>query len=137
MPLTTVNSVTEDGVVLTVDSDYKVDTRLATITRVWGADTSALRKWSIGRKDAIVVDYDAGYGTVPNPITFVCARVAARIFLEGAAFANNDNVGIVREAIGDYRVSYADPAVEKVGATPYLTPEDLATLSRFRRFVFR
>lgn len=140
IPVSSITTVDErvgsdSPVTLVVDEDFVFIPGQDSLIRIWDGNFEREREWGHGLRN-ITVAYQSGYSTVPEEIKIICARVAGRMFLEGAAFAQNDNVGIVREAIGDYRVSYADPAIEKVGSGDWLTEHDRSILSRYRRLLY-
>jgi hypothetical protein len=139
IPVTAITTINETmggtTTLLVASDDFVLLPGQASVVRIWEGNFDREREWGHGLQN-IAVEYVSGYTTVPEEIKIICARVAGRMFLEGAAFAQNDNVGIVREAIGDYRVSYADPAVEKIGSGDWLTDHDRNILSRFRRLTF-
>jgi len=81
-PVTAINSVTENATVLTVTDEYRwyQDGRL----RRMAGDFDS---WWWTGPDGVVVDYDAGYSTIPADVTLAAATLAADLFRQGAAFA--------------------------------------------------
>ncbi len=139
VPVSSITTIVEvvggDPNTLVADDDFVFIPGQDVLVRIWEGNFERNREWGHGLQN-ITVDYVSGYATIPEEIKVICARVAGRMFLEGAAFAQNDNVGIVREAIGDYRVSYADPAIEKIGSGDWLTDHDRSILGRYRRLLY-
>lgn len=87
-PVTAVASVVEDGVTLTVTTDYK-----------WSASGKLIRVsggyqtwWKTTKPDSIVVTFTGGYVAATHVSEFnhlgaICAEMVARAFLKGAANA--------------------------------------------------
>lgn len=81
-PVTAVNSVTEDDTLLTVTDEY-----------VWYANGKLRRMagdfeyWWSQLPDAVAVDYDAGYATIPDDVVLASATLAAELFKQGARFS--------------------------------------------------
>jgi hypothetical protein len=115
VPVTDVDSVTlYDGLsgetLLTegADEDYTwtADGRLYRVNTIWPRTPQA-----------ITVQYDYGYSTVPSPVRMVAVQVAGRIFAQGLAR---------QESIGGYSLTYgADQAF-------MLTAAEERVLSRYR-----
>lgn len=88
-PVTAVNSVTNDGNVLTVATDvyWYDDGRLYLQSGArWGC-----------KRQSVVVNYTHGYAAVPDELKQVCLQVAARK-LENPTDAKSDTAGAVNES---------------------------------------
>jgi hypothetical protein len=70
-PITEVHSITENGVTLTADVDYEFDAAAATFTRLTNDVATC---WPSGK---VVVDYEAGYETVPDVLKAIAAQLAS------------------------------------------------------------
>jgi hypothetical protein len=86
--------------------------------------------------NGIKVTYTAGWENetkAPAPLRTLVARVAARIWQAGVAFAENQGVaGIRQETIGAYSVTYGDFAQDGSAAST-LTEDDVRAARRFAR----
>ena len=84
----------------------------------------------------VEVTYDAGWAdhnAAPAGLRELVARVAARIWQTGVAFAEAEGAsGIVQETIGSYSVTYGDFAKDGSAAV-MLTEDDRAVARRFSR----
>ena len=102
LPVQSVAEVVEDDEVLTPDDDYKLGQ--------WGILHRVGRNWAAGVQ-LIEVTYSHGHATLPDDVIAVCARAAARAFQAGLKSADTGGVpGISATSLGDYSVSYAEPA---------------------------
>lgn len=86
-PLASIESVTEDGEVLVLGTDYFEDLELGTITRITGDDPVVI-SWD-GKPSGISLDYTR---LVPGVARTECARIAADAFIGGANFAARSNI---------------------------------------------
>jgi len=82
-PLASIESVTEDGELLVLDTDYFEDLELGTITRITGTTNPFVIAWDAG-PSSIVLDYTP---VTPGVARTECARLAADAFIGGANFA--------------------------------------------------
>lgn len=92
-PVTTMTTVVEDGVTLTVNTDFKWSST-GKLIRVSGGYQTA---WKTTKPDSIVVTYVGGYLAGPelNHLGAICAEMVARAFRKGA-----DNATIAVGASG-------------------------------------
>lgn len=125
-PVTAVNQVTEDGTVLAADDFmFYSDGRL--IRRSGDADI----RWT-WKRQAVTVDYDGGYATVPDDLAYLCANIAARMFQRGAAFANTEvQATVTSQKLGDFSESYDLNRAAALEIT--LTDDEKRALSAYRR----
>ena len=109
-PIVNVDSVTEAGVLLTVDVDYYVaGTR--TLRRIGGVGVTQtwpypyvsvpMRPWAIAPKKT-VIQYDHGYATIPDDVKGVALAVASRTwaFLQAPSLAFEDTYQTPTEGRG-------------------------------------
>lgn len=130
-PITTVTSVTEDGVTLTVADDYLIYANTGELAR--GSSTTR-RNWTSNRQ-AVTVVYDAGYTDVPHDIRDVCTRMVARAFQAASAFANAPaGASSIREISleGSDSVKYSKAVWDVASAAVQLTDEDRDVLDPWR-----
>lgn len=138
-PVTAVTSVTEDGVALTVDDDFK-----------WYANGKLIRlasdrqtAWRILKAQSIVVSYTGGYeaGTPElKHLGSLCAEVVARAFRRGAASAATPagTAGAIQSVSleGSDTITYATASGESVagGLTSFvfLEQHEIDQLSRYK-----
>lgn len=126
-PITAINSITEEGTALTADQ-YKWYAS-GKVVRVVG-DYDYVWTW---KRQAIVVDYDGGYSTIPEDIEYACAKLAAIGFEQGAAFATQDEThGINLERIGDYMAQYD---LESARGAMHINDELRKILAPYRRTI--
>jgi hypothetical protein len=101
-PVTAVTSVTVDGTLLTVATDYRLDAEQGLLYRAYnGTWGFPAKTWGV-KPASIVVVYNHGYATVPADLKGVCVEMAARAWSTPS--------GAERESIGSYSVSYAKGA---------------------------
>ncbi len=86
-PLASIESVTEDGELLVLGTDYFEDLELGTITRISGTNAFIIA-WDAG-PSSIVLDYTP---VVPGVARTECARIAADAFIGGANFAARSSI---------------------------------------------
>ena len=86
-PLASIESVTEDGEVLVLGTDYFEDLELGTITRITGTDPVVI-SWD-GKPSTIILDYTR---LTPGVARTECARIAADAFIGGANFAARSSI---------------------------------------------
>jgi uncharacterized phiE125 gp8 family phage protein len=117
-PLITVTSVTEDGVVLTVDTDYIVNARNGQLTRVSGGVPIS---WlNLG----ITVVYSSGYVTVPPDLEDAVIRMVTQRYS-----TKGRDLTVRKEAIpGVIEVQYQDATAE---SPANITPDVAALLERY------
>lgn len=117
-PVTAVVSVEVDGTVQDVDS-YVLDSSGVLRWKWWLAPQPLYTA-------TIVVEYDHGYDDIPADIRAVTLALASR----GVGDTNSGRV--LEEAIGTYRVKYAD---ESLGSGIALTEQDKTLLAPFTNYV--
>lgn len=78
-PVAAITSLSEAGVVLTQDTDFEVDEASGTLTRLSGDNESV---WQPGK---IVVEYDAGFETVPDDLKAIAAQLAGGYWADDGA----------------------------------------------------
>lgn len=86
-PLASIESVTEDGELLVLDTDYFEDLEIGTITRISGTNPFVIA-WDAG-PSSIVLDYTP---VTPGVARTECARIAADAFIGGANFAARSSI---------------------------------------------
>lgn len=124
-PVTAINSITEDGVALTsAEYQWYSDGR---IYRMNG-DYRVAWTW---KAQAVVIDYDGGYASVPADIKAVAARFCERIFQAGAEFAAQPT-GVSAVTMEDEALTYRD-ATASLGQYETLPGADLRILNKYRR----
>ena len=133
-PVTAVASVVEDGVSLTLTDDYLFyeDGRL-----VRTADGNRDLWWD-PKRQSIVVTYTGGYATIPRDIADTTARLVARWFQAGAAYAAApDSAGAVKSIAldGSDDIEYSD-AVLAVSMNAGFADAEKEALNPYRRTVF-
>ena len=131
IPLTT---VVEDGTTLIEGTDYVAYED----GRVYRGTATFKSRWRGGLR-AVDFDYTGGYDTVPFLIRDVCARMVARAFQAGAAYANTPvgAAGIKEISLDDSdSVKYTDAVSDVSGAAVILNDDEKMMLNRFRRQVF-
>ncbi len=132
-PVTALNSLTESGDVLVLDTDYFFypDGRLFR-----GAPEAVDRlRWSRARKN-VVVDYDHGYAVIPDELRLVSTRLASKMFQAGEAYANAPvgATGIKSIALdGSDTVEYDSMIGDVRGGVSDLTPIETTLLSSYKR----
>lgn len=131
IPLTT---VIEDGITLVEDTDYVAYGD----GRVYRGSNNIFANWGWGRK-IIDITYTAGYSPVPFDIRDVCARMVARAFQAGEAYANAPTgaSGIKSISLADSdSIEYRDAVADVAMAAMPMLPEEEKALSRYRRRVY-
>jgi hypothetical protein len=133
LPVTEIAEVVEDGVTLTVDTDYKLG-RYGILYRI-GA------YWTAGVQ-TVTVTYTHGYATVPDDVMAVCKRAAARAYQSGLRAAETAGVaGVQANSLGDYSVQFGGEQAGSSGydggtlgasAAPILLPSEKRILNRYR-----
>lgn len=135
LPVVSVKSVTEDGVLLTETDDYKLGQR-GILYRVG-------QKWTTGIQVVTVV-YTHGYlndsyASYPADLVSVCARAAARRFQAGLRASGLEAVpGVQAESLGDYSITYspegANSGESMLGASgaPILLRSEKEILDKYR-----
>lgn len=111
MPVTAIDSVTEDGTLLTEGTDYRFN-RYGILTRLGGC-------WPIDVDIGVV--YDHGYATTPAIVTQVCLQVAGRAWVR-------PSTGLAAESLGDRSVTY-----DKDRTGEALTDYEERLLARYAR----
>lgn len=101
LPVISVASVEEDGVLLVADEDYKLDPDKGILHRLDGY------VWSQGVQN-IEITYTHGHAPIPDTIIEICARIASRLFQAGLKSQESAGVpGVSSKSLGDFSVSYA------------------------------
>ncbi len=132
-PVTAINSLTENGTALVVDTDwfFYEDGRL-----LRGSPEAIDRlKWARARKN-VVVDYDHGFATIPNELRLVSTRLASTMFQAGEAYANAPigSTGIKSITLdGSDAVEYNSMIGDVAGAISELSKIETTLLSGFKR----
>ncbi len=139
LPVSSVASVVEDGEALTVDTDYKLGQHgiLHRIGAYWASGIQI-----------VTVTYSHGYGgdygdALPEDITSVCTRAAARAYQAGLRAAMNAGVaGVQAKTLGDYSVQFAseqsgggagmDGSTLGASAAVILLPSEKRMLDRYK-----
>ena len=127
-PVTAVSSVRENSVRLTVDTDY-----------IWYPNGILVRggaRWTASRQ-GVAVTYTAGYAKIPRDLADVCARLVARWYQAGAAYAGvPDSAAAVKrvDLDGSDSVTYRDTVID-VSHTGSLSDDDKMALAPYRRWV--
>lgn len=128
-PVTAVASVVEDDVTLTVTDQYLwySDGRLR---RVAGSFDAYWSQYA----NSVVVNYTAGWVTVPDDLILAAAEVAANIFKYGAAFASQGAVPIKSVTLdGSDSITYNSAATVEAAASDSLTPRIKRLLTPYVR----
>jgi len=132
-PVSAVASVVENGVTLTVDTDY-----------VWYPSGLLCRwpgYWRLVNSafGVVVVTYDHGHDPMVQPVREVCIRSASRAYQSGLrALAMAGVPGTSSEQLPDYQISYqpdtASGGASSLGASaaPFLLPSEQAMLAPYR-----
>ncbi len=131
IPLT---KVEEDGVVLIEGTDYVAYDD----GRVYRGTKTFKSRWRGGLR-AVDFDYTGGFATVPFVIRDVCARMVARAFQAGVAYANTPigSAGIKSLSLeGSDSVEYTEAVSDVSRAAVILNEDEKMMLNRFRRQVF-
>lgn len=98
LPVSSVTQVTENGVILTADEDYKLGQ--------YGILHRIDQDWEVGIQILEII-YPHGFDPIPDDIIGVCARAASRVFQAGLRAAEDEGVpGVSSKSLGDYAVSY-------------------------------
>jgi hypothetical protein len=97
VPVTSVDSVTEDGTLLVTADDY-----------AWSEAGIIWRVGAVQWIDPVVVVYDHGFTTIPADVKGVCLALTAAMFGGGGT-------GIESESLGLYQVSYAMEMLSRDG----------------------
>jgi len=97
LPVVSVATVIEDGVVLVVTDDYKLGQH--------GILHRVDDEWAEGIQ-IVEVTYTHGYATIPDDVVGVCTRAASRAYQAGLAAAAVGGVaGVSSVTLGDYSFS--------------------------------
>ncbi len=133
-PVTAIATVVEDGTSLTAGDDYLFyeDGRLVRTAE------GAYDLWWNSNRQTVVVTYTGGYVTVPRDIADSTARLVARWFQAGAAYAAApDSAGAVKRISldGSDEIEYSD-AVLDVSMAAGFTVGEKEALNSYRRSVF-
>jgi hypothetical protein len=107
LPVVSVKSVIEDGILLTANDDY--------ILGQYGILHRLGRNWTEGIQK-LQITYTHGYATIPEDIIGVCVRAAARVYQASLRSKEQDGVmGIASQTLGDYSASFVSEAGGGVG----------------------
>lgn len=131
LPVTEITSVTLNGVLLTVDTDYKLGQH-GILHRLNGYWTSGIQN--------ITIVYSHGYTTIPDDINAVCVRAASRLVQSGIVSAQfNGNPVVSSTTLGDYSVAYNSSGVSSnssgmmgVSGARILLPSEKNILDKYR-----
>lgn len=128
-PVNSLTSCTVDGTALATSTDLTLDGDIGRLSRT---SSSRRRSWGTSQLQSISVTYNGGYATVPYDVQDICARMAARAFQAGAAYANVATEGVKQVTLtGADSVTFAD-TVENIDMTPYITADEVVTLMKYR-----
>ena len=130
-PVNAMTSIVEDGVTLTITEDYLWYPN--GIVRRMSGDLRI--SWAF-KDQGVVITYEAGYATVPFTIRDVCARMVARAFQAGAAYANTPTgaEGIKKLSLdGSDSVEYSDAVRDVTMAAIIIRDDEKQSLNRYRR----
>lgn len=127
-PVTAITGITEDGVA--VPSNEYVWYSDGRIYRTYADDSETFNRWASGRQN-VLVSYQAGYATVPYDLRLIATAIAARIFKQGAEWANGVEPGVTKESIGDYRATYV--AAREVAPEEVMLPIERKLLGSYVR----
>ncbi len=98
LPVISVDSVVEDGDLLTVDDDYKLGQ--------YGILHRVNARWAEGIQ-IVTITYDHGFMIIPDDIVAICTRAASRAYQAGLKAADSDGIpGIASKTLGDFSVSF-------------------------------
>jgi len=130
LPVLSVRSVTEDGILLD-PTEYK----LGASGFLWRVG----RNWTSGIQ-VVTVIYDHGYIVIPEVIVAVCTRAAARAYQAGLRAEEAGGVpGVQSTSLGDYSVAFgseqsvgAGEALLGASAAPMLLRSEMAMLNNYR-----
>ena len=129
---TPVNSITScdiDGTALTVATDLLVDSDTGRLSRVVNSRRTS---WRTSKLQSISVTYNGGYTTVPYDVQDICARMAARAFQAGAAYATAASDGVKQINLsGSDSVTFTD-SIRDITMSEHITPAEVATLLRYK-----
>ena len=131
LPVTEVSEVIEDEETLVVDDDYKLG-QYGILYRVDDWWTSGIQ--------IVTVTYTHGYATIPDDVTAICIRAAARAYQAGLRAEETEGIpGVASKSLGDYAVSFgseqsvgAGEAVLGASAAPLLLRSEKEILDRYR-----
>jgi len=138
-------TVTEDGTLLTVDTEYRVDHKRGRIIRTSGSG-SLPRDWR-NKLQTIAMTYTAGYDFTVDPLLEseavvardTCTRIVARVFQAAAAYASVPaSSALIKSVtlIGSDTITYRDTETGGVTtAAIQLTDADKIALDPLRRKV--
>lgn len=131
LPVTEVSAVVENGTALVADDDYKLG-RGGILYRLGGY------YWYPGVQ-TVTVTYSHGYATIPQDVKDICVRAASRSYQSGLKAAQEEGLpGVQATQLGDYSVTYAEPASGSGGgglgasAAPLLLPSEMRVLGPYR-----
>ena len=98
----------------------------------WDADGRLERLRGLRWAGTVTVTYNHGYAAdalVLDPLRGLCARLVAEMM--GTGLANSGEAAIQSEAVGDYRVTFADPRAGIFGTRSVWQASDRRVLDRF------
>lgn len=122
-------SCTVDGTALATSTDLNLESDTGRLARVTNGHR---RSWGVSKLQSISVTYAGGYTTVPYDVQDICARMAARAFQAGASYAAVDADGVKQVSLqGSDSVTFTD-TVEDINMTPYITPDEMESLYKYR-----
>ena len=128
-PVNSLTSCTVDGSALTTSTDLIVDSDTGRLSRVVNGHR---RAWGTSKIQSVSVTYNGGYTTVPYDVQDICARMAARAFQAGAAYAAVPTTGVKQVNLaGSDSVTFTG-TVENISMSEHITPSEIATLQKYR-----
>lgn len=128
-PVNSITSVTVDGTALATSGAYTLDGDIGRLTRTV---SSRPRSWATHKLQTITVAYDGGYDPVPYDVQDICARMAARAFQAGAAFASSPNTGVKKVSLdGSDSVEFTD-TVSDISMSVFITEDEIEALRVYR-----
>ncbi len=130
-PIGAVNSVLIDGTALAATAFVvylEDEDRSGLIRRIDG------QRWS-SKLRGIVVDYDAGYLTVPFPLRDASVKIVARAFEKGVGFAADGHTpGVTSVSLaGSDSISWTEAASDVAKGALEITMGELKMISRYKR----
>ena len=98
LPVVSVVSVSEDGILLVDGDDYKLGS--------YGILHQLNRPWKMGIQILEII-YTHGFDPIPDDVAGVCVRAASRAFQAGLSASEQAGVpGVASKSLGDFSVSY-------------------------------
>lgn len=131
LPVVSIESVVENGDLLTAGTDYRLG-QYSILYRLG-------RNWAPGVQN-VVITYSHGYNPLPDDIVAVATRMASRIYQAGLKSADSSGLlGVSSKQLGDFSVSYtseqgggADQGLMGVSASRMILMSEKDILNRYR-----